>query len=336
MKNISLLIVTVLLFCFCKTEKDHDLVDGKLIYSSEIHLRDPFIFVDQKSRTYYLYTSIHNRTMDYSQTQGVEVYTSKDLQNWTSPKPVFQIPEGFWATKYVWAPEVHFYNGKYYLFVTFTSDDLLENPVDSPTDDAPVLNKRGTQVLVSDHLEGPFEPFKNGPHTYEDWMTIDGTFWLEDGQPYMVYCHEWTQIFDGTIDLIALKDDLSDIKGDNQVLFKGSEAPWPKVTETGYMTDGCYLYKTDSGELLMIWSSGDDDGFSIGISRSESGSVKGPWTHQSEPLFAKKGLHAMIFKTLEGNLTLAVHQPNISPNERMQFFKLKDTGDSLEIDGKLF
>jgi GH43 family beta-xylosidase len=308
------------------------------IKNSEIRVRDPFILADKTTQTYYLYASIENRTMDESEGQGVEVYTSKDLQNWTAPKVVFQVPDDFWATQRVWAPEVHFYRGKYYLFTTFTSNDTLNTVAAPPSPKWPKRNIRGTQVLVADTPEGPFIPFENKPHIRTDWMTLDGTLWVEENQPYMIYCHEWVQIEDGTIDVVALKKDLSGIQGDNQVLFNASEAPWVKPVREGfgYVTDGCFLYRTTTGKLLMIWSSMGADGYAIGMVTSESGSVRGPWKHQEQCLFKNNGGHGMIFKTFDGQLVIALHQPNSSPDERMQIYKLKDTGDSLELDGKLF
>ena len=69
---------------------------------------------------------------------------------------------------------------------------------------------------------------------------------------------------------------------------------------------------------------------------SESGSIKGPWKHNSDRLFENNGGHGMIFRTFEGQLVIGLHQPNTSPDERMQLYKLKDTGETLELDGKLF
>ena len=296
----------------------------------------PYILADEKNQIYYLYASISNRTADEG--QGVEVYSSKDLQNWTAPHPVFQVPTNFWATKMVWAPEVHVYKGNY-LFTTFTSNDILENPPTKlPTEEWPPYNKRGTQILVSDSPTGPFEPFSNNPHTALDWMALDGTLWEEDGKPYMIYCHEWVQIEDGTMDLIALKEDLSTVVGQNQMLFKASEAPWVRAIAKGYgyVTDGCFLFKTKSDKLIMIWSSMGENGYAIGTVVSESGSIKGPWKHNSDRLFEKNGGHGMIFKTFEGQLVISLHQPNVSPDERMQLYKLKDIGETLELDGKLF
>ena len=174
-----------------------------LLNTQEIRVRDPFVLADEKTKTYYLYASKSNRTDQEG--QGVEVYTSKDLQHWNKPQTVFQVPDDFWAKKWVWAPEVHQYKGKYYLFTTFTSDDLLDHPPKESRTPWPKYYKRGSQILVADSPMGPFKPFKNAPHTSMDDMTLDGTLWVEDGQPYMVYCHEWVQIKDGTMNLVALE-----------------------------------------------------------------------------------------------------------------------------------
>ena len=79
-----------------------------------------------------------------------------------------------------------------------------------------------------------------------------------------------------------------------------------------------------------------DDGYAIGTVVSESGIIKGPWKHNPDRLFEKNGGHGMIFKTFEGQLVIGLHQPNTSPDERMQLYKLKDNGGTLELDGKLF
>ena len=35
-------------------------------------------------------------------------------------------------------------------------------------------------------------------------MTLDGTLYVENGLPYMVYAHEWIQILDGTMEAVPL------------------------------------------------------------------------------------------------------------------------------------
>ena len=66
---------------------------------------------------------------------------------------------------------------------------------------------RGTQILKANSPFGPFELHSDGPVTPRDWECLDGTLWVEDGTPYMIFCHEWAQIVDG--EMCALTPQLS-------------------------------------------------------------------------------------------------------------------------------
>ncbi len=294
----------------------------------DVRIRDPFILPDPATRTYYLVTS---RTWLAAGSQGVDVYTSPDLRAWSGPRPVFEVPQSFWGDQAVWAPEMHAYRGRYYLFMTFTGQELAPRPPNWSK-----LEQRGTQVLVADSPLGPFLPFQNRAHTPADWMALDGTLWVEDGQPYMVFCHEWIQVKDGTMELVRLKDDLSDIEGEPVTLFRASEAPWGtglRNRDGAYVTDGPFLYRTRTGDLLMIWSSFGAGGYTTGIAYSETGKVRGPWKQQAKPLFAADGGHSMILRSFDGALLLTLHQPNRNPDERAYLLPLQDLGDTLRIAG---
>ncbi len=293
----------------------------------DLRVRDPFILADETTGLYYLCASYPSSE---SPRGGVAIYTSKDLETWTGPDRVFTMPADFWADQTVWAPEMHAHGGKYYLFVTFTSSDRF--PDQWPN--WPPRVRRGTQILVADSPRGPFRPFHNGPHTPRDAMALDGTLWVEDGKPYLVYCHEWVQIKDGTVECVRLKDDLSATVGEPVVLFKGSDAPWASKPRPSYVTDGCFLYRAKTGKLLMLWSSFGSNGYATGVAVSQSGKLAGPWTQQPTPLFATDGGHAMIFRRFDGALMLALHQPNQHPNERARLFELEDTGDTVRIKEK--
>jgi GH43 family beta-xylosidase len=296
---------------------------------TDIRIRDPFILPDKITQTYYLCLSLH--ASEIHPRHSVGVITSKDLENWQGPFTIFQIPEDFWAQEGIWAPELHEYRGKYYLFLTFNTNDKFPDQLPN----WPALVKRGFQVLVSESLKGPFLPFRNSPYTPADMMALDGTLWVEDGVPYLVYCHEWIQLKDGTMELVRLKDDLSDLAGDPIILFRGSHATWKgaglKPYTGAYITDGPFLYKTITGNLLMIWSSFSPSGYTTGVAISESGKVQGPWRQLPEPLFKDDGGHGMIFKRFDGSLMLVLHQPNRGPDERARLFDLEDTGASIRI-----
>ena len=87
----------------------------------DIHIRDPFVVpYDGK---YYLYGT-RGPTV-WGVASGLDVYVSDDLENWSDAHECFAVPENFWADKEIWAPEVHLYNGKFYMF--YNAKDKDEN-----------------------------------------------------------------------------------------------------------------------------------------------------------------------------------------------------------------
>jgi beta-glucosidase len=292
---------------------------------AELRNRDPYILADAVAQTYYLVAALRPNTS--RSRHGVGVYTSKDLATWQGPFTVFETPSDFWAQGPIWAPEMHAYEGRYYLFLTFSTDVPL---AEAKPDRSPLV-KRGTQILVSDTPLGPFVPFHNRPHTPEDRMALDGTLWVEEGVPYMVYCHEWVQVGDGTIDCVRLRDDLSQTVGDAFTLFRGSDAPRTRPGQDRFVTDGPFLHRTRTGKLLMLWSTFGWRGYTTLVATSESGTIFGPWRQLPRPLFAEDGGHAMIFHTFDGVPMLALHHPNRSPCERTLLFELEDGGDSIAL-----
>ena len=302
----------------------------------DINIRDPYILPDAKSGTYYMYQSSSTQH-DGKWYGGVVAWKSRDLKTWEGPVLVFDVPRDNWITGGVWAPEVHRYKGKYYLFATLNSDVKWKGDAKGH----PAFNHRATQIFWSKSPEGPFLPFESKqPHTPLDEMCLDGTLWVEDGTPYMIYCHEWVETVDGEMDLVELKKDLSAPVGDDQRLFCASAAEWstgsPRADGSRtYVTDGCFLYRTKTGKLLMVWSSFYNGPYAVGIAESDTGKVTGPWRQQKEPLFVNGG-HSMIFRDFEGHLCLVLHSPN-SPggSERAHIYELEDLGHTLKIKREL-
>ena len=293
----------------------------------KIRLRDSFVFADETTKTYQLVSSTNRRGPNGR--PAVISYTSHDLQTWEGPRVIFEIPQDFWAQRGIWAPELHAYRGKYYLFLTFDTDDRFP---EQWRNWLPRV-KRGSQILVSDSPSGPFKSFANRSTLPTDMMTLDGTLWIEDGVPYMVFCHEWVQITDGTVEYVQLTEDLSATVDEPKRLFQGSDAPWSlKSTQYGcHVTDAPFLYRTKTGQLLMLWSSGGKTGYTTGIARSVSGKLAGPWEQQAEPLFTDDGGHPMLFHRFDGQLMMILHQPNKPPQERARFYELEDLGHTLRI-----
>lgn len=289
----------------------------------EIQIRDPFILTETKTNDYYLYgTTDKNCWGDKG--VSLECYHSTDLEEWDGPYTAFAPDKDFWADRHFWAPEVYNYNGNYYMFASFKSPDKC----------------RGTQILKSDSPKGPFVPITDEPVTPRNWECLDGTLFIDDeNKPWIVFCHEWTQVIDGEMVAMRLSDDFTSAVGEPVKLFSASEAEWTKGSvhkmdgsdETVYVTDGPFLYRTEDGQLLMMWSSGSKNGYAIGIARSASGKIDGSWTHDKTMLFDSNGGHGMIFKSLDGKIYITLHSPNKTPNERPCFFEVEEVSSMLKL-----
>lgn len=197
----------------------------------DIPAHDPFILTDQQSGQYYLYTGGSPKCHGMDR-YGVLTYKSNDLLQWEGPYVVFTVPEDSWAHPQhgAWAPEVHEYSGKYYLFVTLHNKERM-----LPGEPIQGYHKhwRSTVAAVSQSPQGPFELMNSKrPILPETLMILDGTLYIdEQNDPWMVYCHEWVQTLDGTIEAVRLNDDLSAAIGEPIHLFSGSEAPWLKSSQ---------------------------------------------------------------------------------------------------------
>lgn len=316
----------------------------------EIPIHDPWLLADPQEHTYYLYAT-SDLAFGQESPSGVAAYTSKDMLNWSGPFQVFEVSASSWANprQGVWAPEVHFYKGKYYLFATLHNYDKAlpaeGNKKGDPADygvhiqityqgEGPHL--RGTQVFVSDSPLGPFRTIVDKPVPPSDFMTLDGTFYMEDGVPYMVYAHEWQQIWDGTMEAVRMKQNLSAADGTPFQLFKASDAPWlagrKEVVHTpqNYVTDGPEMYRTRNGKLLMIWSSYRDGLYVETLAHSDNGKIGGNWK-QDDVLVGGDSGHGMIFHTFDGHLMLILHHPFDGRFSRAKLYELEDTGDTIRI-----
>lgn len=294
--------------------------------NSELQIRDPYVLPlageGHEAGTYYLYGSTDSNI--WGPGTGFNAYTGTDLEHWEGPFPVFRPEPDFYAERNFWAPEVYPYGGNYIMFATFRrkDNDLL-----------------GTAVLKSIHPLGPFIPHSEGPVTPREWSSLDGTLYLDrTGQPWMVFCHEWQQTGDGEVCAMRLTEDLRNAAGEPVVLFRASEAPWttPFVSaryadQLNYVTDGPFLFRSGGGTLYLLWASFINNTYALGIARSGSGEITGPWIHQERPLYHQDGGHAMVFRTFSQQMMLAIHTPNQTPDERPVFVELTEKDGELRV-----
>lgn len=299
----------------------------------DMPVHDPWIVADSATKTYYLYTSNDQRSTSVDR-PGTMAYRSRDLKHWEGPLVVFRLPEGTWAAnEAAWAPEVHAWRGRYYLFTTLHNPGkvLAEPPAVWHTN-----HMRGTVTAVSESPEGPFTLLRtDAPVPPADFMTLDGTLYVDRaGKPWMVYAHEWLQKVDGAMEAVPLSSDLAHAAGAPMHLFKASDAPWlnenvtPSTRESSYVTDGPELFRTRDGHLLMLWSSYENGSYVETEARSKSGELAGPW-EQLTPLVKQDSGHGMLFRTFDGQLMMVLHRP--FQNARAKLYEMSDEGDHLRV-----
>jgi beta-xylosidase len=321
-------IISALLFSLTLSAQNRE--PRKDIPLDSIRLSDPFILADKKTSMYYM-----------TGTSGL-LYKSKDLKLWDGPYQVAKTDSTSWMgpRPMIWAAEIHEYKNKYYYFATFTNRAVKIDTVKGN-----IIDRRASHVLVSDRPDGPFIPMKDPTYLPADKPTLDGTFWVDkDGKPYMVYCYEWLQNWNGTIEKIELKPDLSGSIGEGKLLFRASESPWSREKDENgkdkpnKVTDGPYLFYTGTGRLGMIWTSWVYDVYTQGVAYSTSGTLDGPWVQEKEPITPSNFGHGMLFHTLEGKLLMVIHSHR-SVNGRYvrvpNLFEVDLSGDKLVI-GKLY
>ena len=201
------------------------------------------------------------------------------------------------------APEMHEYKGKSYLFATLALRD----------------GSCGTWIYRADAPEGPFREWSAGPVPPPGWSARDGTLWVEDGRPYMVFCHEETPARGGRVMAVALTPDLKAAEGRPFELFRAHGA------------EGPFLYRSHNGSLLMLWSARDEKGSCVYVTRSEGGRLAGPWGTYTR-LFDLDGGQGMLFRTVYGQLALCLHQPDRPEGRRRaRILFVEDLGDALRI-----
>lgn len=292
-----------------------------MVRLTELRIRDPYI-VPYKD-TYYLYG-----TLGGDRDKSIYAYKSCDMVNWEGPITIMTMPEDYWGVDEVWAPEVHVYRSKFYLFFSTIGRKGL----------------RGTLIAKADDPEGPFIPISDKPATPEGLSCIDGTLYVENDVPYIVYSHDWPDnyineggYYLGRICAVQLSEDLSKAVGEPFCLFTSLDAPTsakkPTVHPYGddvvtrYGSDGPFMTRMSDGKLVLLWSPIPEMNYIILAAVSEDGTIHGNWKHIDTPIFDKNGGHAMIFTDFNGNKKIALHYNECYPNERGTILNVE------EVDG---
>lgn len=255
----------------------------------ELCIRDPFII--EENGKYYLTGSRgkgDRLSPNFDDQDAFLCYTSDDLENFYGPYVLFDE----WDSFEYWAPEIHKYNDQYYLFGTIR----LEG------------KKRGTYIFVSKTILGPYKPLTGESITPSDEVALDGTLFVDNGVPYLIYCHEWLQVHDGGMKVVELSLDLTHRVGEPIKIFNATDAKWVGENDRGgFVTDGPFVIKEDN-KYKMIWSSFDKDmSYSLAVATSDN--LFKSWEQEDVTRFSDDRGHGMLID-INNVRCLVSHKPN--------------------------
>ena len=317
---------------------------AKLHKVENLQIRDPYILVD--NGTYYMYGTRSFGKLD--------VFTSTDLGVWTELAPAFAGGSDFWGNAAgssdvegklaaYWAPEVFAYEDAYYMFATFTKDEEA-------------MNQQAVVILKSDSPAGPFTVWSEDARGYKGAVTpadhscIDGTLYIENGVPYMIYVHQHQCKAEGCNDgmgsmaYVQLTADLKSTVGEYIECFDASDLDWIS-TVTGHaptVTDGPEVYTAPDGQKYLLWSTHWDGDYCQIASKFDTLSESELFTavvRKSTKIFPDTsegtdvevdGGHGMIFTDLNGQDVLVLHAPNAG-SERAKFFNVTASASSISV-----
>ncbi|MFV0378652.1 MAG: glycoside hydrolase family 43 protein [Mangrovibacterium sp.] len=227
--------------------------------------------------------------------QGIRVYQSDDLANWSG---AVGATDGFaldsahvWGNHSFWAPEVYFIDGKFYMFYS-----VMEH----------------LAIAESESPLGPFIQNEKKP-LHLDIREIDSHLFIDtDGKKYLYFVR-----FTGgnEIWMAEMLDDLSGIKEQTLTRCFGASEPWERTARkpVARVAEGPFMLKHNN--LYYLFYSANhfkSQDYAVGYAISES--PFGPFRkYENNPVLVGDGQtifgtgHHSFFKSNSGQMYIVYH-----------------------------
>ena len=278
-------------------------------------LADPHVL--KYNGEYYMYTS----------GDPIVVHQSKDLVHWKSLGAALKSTPGTWNEADVWAPEVIYRNGTFYMFYTASrkSTDWRVNEM-----------ARRVGVATSASPAGPF--VDSGAPLFDGWA-IDGTVYQDPstGKETLYFSQLQEPDYPGAaIAAVPLvRDDARHtyrIEGKPQTVVRGSSA-WedkdgdPNNGSLRYTNEGPTVFERN-GKIYLMYSAGSWDMPTYAVGYAVADSPLGPFRKveppvlKATPLVDGPGHNAVVMGPNNLDLVHLYHartQPYLDPWNRMPF-----------------
>ena len=264
---IAIILLPILIFGH---DNSVDCSDFRQTYTNplKVMIGDPYVLKIENK--YYLYgTSVPD--------VGFKVWESDDLVNWEEKGIAFnKFARGNQlGKKDFWAPEVVYYQDKYYMvYSARASDGYLK-----------------IALAVSDSPLGPFINIK-APLFDDDFSNIDGHIFVdEDGTPYLFYTRDCSEnIVNGKhmsqIYVQEMSKDLSDLKGEPILTIQPSQN-WEGLEDDWQWNEGPFVFKNE-GIYYLLYSANYFGSPDYAIGYATSSNPLGPWIkYEGNPILSK-------------------------------------------------
>ena len=265
-----------------------------------VRVADPFVY--RHGGVYYLIgtTRQHN---------GFACYTSPDLVHWTFAGAAYTKPDGHYGTGSFWAPEVKYYNGKFYL--TYSAYN-------------PANRKLLSSLAVSDRPEGPYKDL------YAPWFdfgysAIDCHLFVDRDKahtPYLFFSRNTSipGFASGENYVVQLTPDLSGFVGRPQMISQASQE-WEMVDWAHCRgNEGPFVFYR-KGRYYMTYSANNTGYSHYGVGYATAKHPLGPWLKADEnPILTtdlSKGVsspgHNSIVASPDGSEMFIVYHRHADP-----------------------
>ena len=257
----------ILLFSSCKSNETAPKEQVKAEYDNSKGLvpncADPYIL--QHEGTYYLYCT--------GGKNGIRVYTSTDLANWSDTQGVNDgyalHSDDVWGEYGFWAPEVYQINNKFYMF--FTVQERIA-------------------VAESDSPLGPFAQKEKKPF-HLDIPEIDTHLFIdEDGTKYLYF----VRFTNGNEIWVAeLNDDLQSIREETLTHCIGQSQAWEDSSREpdphARVNEGPFILKHNN-LYYLTYSANHTANPDYGVGYATSSHPLGPWVkYEENPILTGNG-----------------------------------------------
>ncbi|HET8735940.1 MAG TPA: glycoside hydrolase family 43 protein [Pricia sp.] len=271
------------------------------------------------------YSTYHNGYYHYTSTEGSKLVLKrvKNLANLADAevKTIWTPPEGTQYSHNIWAPEVHYIDGKWYVYFAADGGDNATHRM------------YAVENTSEDPFEGSFE-FKGKIAAETDKWAIDGNVFRHEGQLYMIWSG-WEGDENGQQDIfIAKMKNPLEIEGD-RVKIAYPMYDWEKNWNTGtsdanppnvLVNEGPQFLSHDDKIFIVFSASGCwTDHYSLGLlTFTGTDNLLDPeaWVKSEKPIFTqspKNGVygpgHNSFFKSPDGTEDWILYHANSEPGQ---------------------